>query len=113
LVALIDIAIEMLARCGVEKEAAKEILLPLITSTINNLQTQTPARALTGSFARIDRSAVERHLSAIDSEMSDRVRNVYLLLGEQSLDLAVSNGGNASDAEELREFISIAKRKSG
>ncbi|MEO8041604.1 MAG: DUF2520 domain-containing protein [Acidobacteriota bacterium] len=113
LVALIDIAAEMLAKCGVEKEGAKQILLPLITSTINNLQTQTPARALTGSFARMDSSAVERHLSAIDREMSERVREVYLLLGEQSLDLAASIGGNAADEEKLREVISIAKRKSG
>jgi predicted short-subunit dehydrogenase-like oxidoreductase (DUF2520 family) len=113
LVALIDIAIEMLSKCGVEKERAKEILLPLITSTVNNLQTQTPARALTGSFARMDSSAVERHLAAIGREMPDRVRDVYLLLGEQSLDLAVSNAGNAADERKLRKLISIAKRKSG
>lgn len=113
LVALIDMAIEMLSKCGVEKECAKEVLLPLITSTIGNLQTQTPARALTGSFARMDRSAVERHLSAIDLEMSDPVRDVYLLLGERSLDLAASSGGNAADERALRELISIAKRKPG
>src|SRR5829696_9250128 len=62
LVALIDISIEMLSKCGIETRTAKEILLPLITSTISNLQTQTPQRALTGSFARLDIDAVERHL---------------------------------------------------
>ncbi len=113
LVALIDIAIEMLAKCGLEKDRAKEILLPLITSTINNLHTQTPARALTGSFARTDSAAVERHLASIDREMSDRAREVYLLLGEQSLDLAASIGANAAEEAKLREVISIAKRKSG
>jgi predicted short-subunit dehydrogenase-like oxidoreductase (DUF2520 family) len=113
LVALIDMAIQMLAKCGVEKEGAKEILLPLITSTINNLQTQSPSRALSGSFARMDRSAIERHLSAIDREMPERVRDVYLLLGEQSLDLAASNNGNLADEQELRKLISMAKRKTG
>jgi predicted short-subunit dehydrogenase-like oxidoreductase (DUF2520 family) len=113
LVALIDVAIEMLAKCGVEKGAAQEILLPLINSTVDNLTVQTPARALTGSFARIDVTAVERHLAAIDREMSAQVRNVYLLLGERSLDLAAENGGSTVDEQRLREVISIAKRKSG
>jgi predicted short-subunit dehydrogenase-like oxidoreductase (DUF2520 family) len=113
LVALVDIAIEMLSKCGVERHSAQEILLPLITSTVNNLQTQTPERALTGSFARLDSTAVERHLSAIDQEMSDRVREVYLLLGERSLDLAAENAGSEADEQRLREVISIAKRKSG
>ncbi len=113
LVALIDLSIQMLSKCGVESESAKEILLPLISSTLNNLQTQTLEEALTGSFARVDVEAVRRHLSAINEEMSERVRDVYLLLGEQSLDLAASNGGNPGDERKLRELISIAKRKSG
>lgn len=113
LVALIDISIQMLAKCGVESRSAKEILLPLISSTLKNLQTQTLEEALTGSFARVDVDAVQRHLSAINEEMSDRIRDLYLLLGEQSLDLATSNGGNMPDERKLRELISIAKRKSG
>jgi predicted short-subunit dehydrogenase-like oxidoreductase (DUF2520 family) len=103
-------AIEMLSKCGVKKETAQEILLPLITSTINNLETQSPERALTGSFARLDTAAVERHLAAIDGEMSDLIRNAYLVLGERSLDLAAAADG-AADGEELRRLISIAKRK--
>ncbi len=113
LVALIDISIQMLSKCGVESSSAKEILLPLISSTLKNVQTQTLEEALTGSFARVDVDAVQRHLSAINKEMADRVRDVYLLLGEQSLDLAASNGGNTADERKLRELISIAKRKSG
>jgi hypothetical protein len=61
----------------------------------------------------MDRSAIERHLSAIDREMPERVRDVYLLLGEQSLDLAASNNGNLADEQELRKLISMAKRKTG
>ncbi|MEP7149300.1 MAG: DUF2520 domain-containing protein [Acidobacteriota bacterium] len=113
LVALIDISVQMLSKCGVESKSAKEILLPLISSTLKNLQTQTLEEALTGSFARVDVDAVQRHLSAINEEMSERVRDVYLLLGEQSLDLSASNGGNTADGRKLRELISIAKRKSG
>ncbi|MEO6334129.1 MAG: DUF2520 domain-containing protein [Pyrinomonadaceae bacterium] len=113
LVALIDIAVEMLSKCGIEKGISKEILLPLISSTVDNLEAHSPERALTGSFARLDVGAVERHLSAIDGGASDLARDVYLILGERSLDLAALNGANTADLERMRELISIAKRKSG
>ena len=112
LVALLDIAIEMLSKCGVERTHAKEILLPLVASTITNLKTQSPPEALTGSFARLDATGIARHLSAIEG-MDDEVKAAYLLLGERSLDLAVSNGGNADDARKVRDLISIAKRNTG
>lgn len=111
LVALVDVAIEMLSKCGLDPATAKEVLLPLIESTIDNLETQKPERALTGSFARADLSAVERHLASIDNTMSPLVREIYLLLGERSLDLAVANGAKPGDVEKLRDRISIAKRK--
>ena len=111
--ALIDIAIEMFSRCGVEKDAAHEILQPLIDSTAENLRSLTPQKALTGSFARLDADAVERHISAIGSEMSAEILDVYLLLGERSLDLAASNQPDSEKLERLRDLISIAKRKAG
>ena len=45
LVALVDAAIEMLAKCGLSDSQAKETLLPLIKSTIENLEVQTTAEA--------------------------------------------------------------------
>jgi predicted short-subunit dehydrogenase-like oxidoreductase (DUF2520 family) len=111
--ALIDIAIEMLSKCGVEKAAAHEILQPLIDSTSENLRSLSPAQALTGSFARLDSDAVQRHISAIGSEMSADILDVYLLLGERSLELAASNGPEPARVERLRDLISIAKRKAG
>ena len=111
LVALIDVAIEMLSKCGVERAAAKEILLPLIESTIGNLKTQTPENALTGSFARADNAAFERHMASIDGTMSPLVRDIYLSLGERSLDLAAAGGADPVELQKLRERISIAKRK--
>ena len=113
LVALIDVAIEMLSKCGIDKATGKEILLPLISSTVTNLKTGSPADALTGSFARLDSSAVERHLSAIDRDMSDQVKDVYLLLGERSLDLAATNTEDADEVRKVRDLISMAKRKCG
>jgi predicted short-subunit dehydrogenase-like oxidoreductase (DUF2520 family) len=109
---LIDTAIEMLTECGVERESAKQILLPLIKSTIANLETQTPAEALTGTFARADIGAFERHLDAMSKNTPRDVVEIYLLLGERSLKLAEANGADASDVQRIRERISIAKEKS-
>jgi predicted short-subunit dehydrogenase-like oxidoreductase (DUF2520 family) len=113
LVALIDIAIEMLSKCGIEKGSGQEILLPLISSTITNLQTHSPERALTGSFARLDADAIGRHLSAIDRTMSHEVKDAYLLLGERSLMLAAGADQNPGEVEKVRNLISMAKRKCG
>ena len=112
LVALIDAAIEMLTKCGIDRGSAQEILLPLIKSTIANLETQTPEQALTGTFARADVATFERHMTAMERNTSSELRDVYLLLGERSLDLAEANGANRVDIEKIRESISMAKRKS-
>ena len=73
----------MLSKCGVEKDTAQEVLHPLIASTIENLRSLTPQKALTGSFARLDSAAVERHIAAISSEMPPDILDVYVLLGER------------------------------
>src|SRR5205085_3184806 len=54
LVALFDAAIDMMSRTGLSTEESKEILLPLVTSTVNNMQTSSLYVALTGTFARAD-----------------------------------------------------------
>ena len=114
LVALIDVATEMLSKCGIERRRAQEILLPLISTTVRNLESSSPAEALTGSFARMDIDAVRRHLAAIDdASLSPAVWAVYITLGERSLDLAEANGAEASEVAGLRDFISMAKRKCG
>ena len=110
LVALIDTAIEMLGRCGVHETAAKETLLPLIKSTIENLEVQTPAEALTGTFARADVKTFERHLAAIEESVSDEAREIYLQLGARSAHLAQRQGANAEDLREILDKISLAKK---
>src|SRR5262245_37891165 len=48
LTALFDIALEMLSRCGLSSGRARKVLLPLVQSTLDNLNSQAPSRALTG-----------------------------------------------------------------
>ena len=113
LIALIDISIEMLSKCGLDDHEAKEILLPLIRSTIENLAVQSPTEALTGSFARGDADAVRRHLEALDNCVSQNAKNVYLELGERSAELADRRGVDRDSLDSIRSLISIAKKNRG
>src|SRR5215204_1569400 len=73
--ALFDVALEMLAECGLDRKTARSILLPLIASTLRNLETKYPAQALTGTFSRGDVATVKRHLDALkNKEVSDLYR---------------------------------------
>lgn len=83
--ALFDVALEMLGECGLDRKTGRAVLLPLIASTVRNLETKDPARALTGTFSRGDVETVKRHLAVIKNK---DVRGLYQLLGERSLELA-------------------------
>ena len=84
-VALFDVALEMLIHCGLNRKTARSILLPLIASTVRSLETKDPAEALTGTFSRGDVETVKRHLAALKkSELVDALE-LYRLLGQRSL----------------------------
>ena len=59
LTALIDLAMEMLVSCGLNRRAAQEVLMPLVESAVNNLKASPPEKALTGTFARGDLATVQ------------------------------------------------------
>ena len=111
LVALFDLATELLASCGLNKKSARQILLPLIESTTNNLSAFTPEKALTGTFARGDIATVHRHLAALKALLSlpnsqlVEALEVYRLLGRHSLQLAEKNGLDPQLLNRLRKLL--------
>lgn len=109
LTALIAVAIEMLAKCGLKENDAQKILLPLIKSTVENLQTQTPAEALTGTFARADVKTLDKHLEILQKKVSAEALEVYLQLGARSIDLAEAQGASRENLEKMRGQIMLAK----
>lgn len=111
LVALFDAAIDMMSRTGLSAEESKQILLPLVLSTVNNLSTQSLSDALTGTFARADSDTFSRHISALNQYANDELLEIYLLLGERSLELAARQGVSAEKIERLRSKVAIAKSK--
>lgn len=101
-VALFDVATELLTRCGLTDAEARRILLPLLRTTLENLSSQTPSRALTGTFARADLSTVRRHLDALAGSPDTKdALDVYKLLGRRSLRLARERGVDAEALEKI------------
>jgi predicted short-subunit dehydrogenase-like oxidoreductase (DUF2520 family) len=92
MVALFDVALEMLGQCGLGAKEAHRVLLPLVESTIRNLSVSQPARALTGTFARGDLATVKRHLEALSASGISDALELYRLLGKRAVALARENG---------------------
>ncbi|MEO7660318.1 MAG: Rossmann-like and DUF2520 domain-containing protein [Pyrinomonadaceae bacterium] len=111
MVALFDAAVEMMTKCGLTAEESKNLLMPLVLSTTENLDKQTTAAALTGTFARADIETFTRHLTTLNENVSDDLLEIYLLLGERSLELAARQGVSPERIDTLRTKVSIAKSK--
>ena len=101
LVAVFDIALEMLRHCGLSRKEARLILLPLVEITVDNLSRSYPALALTGTFSRADEATVERHLNALADKDLVSAKEVYRLLGRRSVELAMSRGVNEQSLKRI------------
>jgi predicted short-subunit dehydrogenase-like oxidoreductase (DUF2520 family) len=111
-VALCDLATEMLVRCGLTRQHALRVLRPLIESTLKNMLTFDPAQALTGTFARGDLATVQKHLSGLSSKGQSEALEVYRLLGRRSLELAERNGLDSATVNRIRrELRSVGLEK--
>jgi len=86
-VALFDLAVLMLRKCGLSARDAQLILLPLLRSTTTNLEANNPARALTGPYARGDFETALKHLAALEKSGLKDADEVYKVLARHSLEL--------------------------
>jgi predicted short-subunit dehydrogenase-like oxidoreductase (DUF2520 family) len=108
MVALFDIATDMLARCGLKEKEARAVLMPLVESTLYNLKELSPAKALTGTFARADALTARRHLEAIRREDMEDALAAYTLLGRRSLRLAKKRGAKREALEAIIKLLNDA-----
>jgi predicted short-subunit dehydrogenase-like oxidoreductase (DUF2520 family) len=107
-VALFDIAIEMLRECGLSERRAKAVLMPLLQSTVASLTSSTPAQALTGPFARGDLGTIKSHLETINAHKLREVMAAYKLLSKRSLRLAAQRGMRAEAVRKIDREIDNA-----
>ena len=103
--ALVDLAIESLAACGLSKCKAQQVFVPLLESTVNNLKTSNPQQALTGTFARGDVATVRQHLDSLSGKQFAEALEVYRLLGRHSLRLAEKNRLDPSLVATIRKLL--------
>ena len=105
MVALFDIAAEMLAQCGLNRREAQRVLMPLVESTMKNLLHADPAQALTGSFARGDLATVKRHLAVLEGDELRDALAAYKLLGHRSLQLAKTSSASRALLKKIADAL--------
>jgi predicted short-subunit dehydrogenase-like oxidoreductase (DUF2520 family) len=87
LVALADTAQSLLVRAGVPADQALPVLIPLLSSVVQNLEQSGLPGALTGPVERGDVGVVEGHLRTLEARAPE-VLALYRLLGRDVLRLA-------------------------
>ena len=103
---LFDVAVQTLVAAGLTRNKARQVLVPLLQSTVRNLETSDAASALTGTFARGDVATVKRHLKALSGREHSQALQIYKLLGLHALRLAQMNGLDRKLTKEITKLLS-------
>lgn len=107
LVALADLASELLASAGVDRETALEALLPLLQSSLDNLARTGAQGALTGPVARGDAAVVAAHLREL---RGDPARNAYRALAARQVEIALQQGSaDPAGLERIARLVSAPR----
>jgi predicted short-subunit dehydrogenase-like oxidoreductase (DUF2520 family) len=96
-VALADTAQSLLIKAGVPADQALPVLIPLLTSVVQNLAQVGLPGALTGPVERGDVTVVERHLGTLAARAPELVE-LYRLVGRDVLRLAREKASNEKAA---------------
>jgi predicted short-subunit dehydrogenase-like oxidoreductase (DUF2520 family) len=109
LVTLVKLALDLWLGFGVPAKKATRALLPLLTGTINNIDSIGLPDCLTGPVARGDSGTIERHLRALETR-SPSLLTTYKELGLQTIPIALAKGQiNEQKAEEMKALLSWKK----
>jgi predicted short-subunit dehydrogenase-like oxidoreductase (DUF2520 family) len=103
--ALLDAAMSLLVRAGIERESALAALLPLARATLDNLERVGPAAALTGPIVRGDAGTLRKHLLSLGPGLEP----LYRALGEATLRLAREAGLPADRAREVMAALASSR----
>ncbi len=85
MIGLYEMSIEMLQDCGFGREAARELVKPLVEGNIRKLLATSPEQALTGPIERNDAATVAGHLAVLTEEE----QAVYRKLAQKLAELAM------------------------
>jgi predicted short-subunit dehydrogenase-like oxidoreductase (DUF2520 family) len=90
-VTLAALASEVLASIDVPYEQGRAMLKPLVTVTLQNLASKTPAESLTGPIVRGDTETVAAHLDALHRYLP-HLTSAYTTLSAVTVHVAVQSG---------------------
>jgi predicted short-subunit dehydrogenase-like oxidoreductase (DUF2520 family) len=92
---------------GVEPEAARRALAPLIGASVENALGQ-PAEALTGPIQRGDLQTLELHLQGLAS-LPPSIDQLYRSLGMHTVQVALEQGLESADAGQVEHLLRKAE----
>lgn len=111
LVALIDMANDLMRGCGIEGSSSQEMLRSLVKSVIDNVLEQGTTTSLTGTYARGDVTTAQRHLEALDNSIDKIIREVFIDLALRSLEISKRSAPDGAKFIELEGLLTVAKNR--
>ncbi len=91
-IVLEEMAINLMRGIGVDAGTARQMLLPLIRGSFENLERIAPVEALTGPIVRGDDATVAAHIAALSEKCPDYLA-AYRLLAQLNVELAQQKSG--------------------
>jgi len=105
-IALEFLAISMLEQIGAGDDEARDMLLPLVRGSLENLASKGPVDALTGPIVRGDSDTIAGHLQVLEEKMP-KVVETYKTLARLNVELAARKSGVClADFPMLKENFS-------
>jgi predicted short-subunit dehydrogenase-like oxidoreductase (DUF2520 family) len=102
-VALLDVAVALLQECGLEPNTGRDILLPLVERTLQNVKNFNTSGALSGPIMRGDHKSVKKHLDAL--KKFPPYHRMYTALASQALEIARRRGEITPDSIKTLEDL--------
>jgi predicted short-subunit dehydrogenase-like oxidoreductase (DUF2520 family) len=107
--ALLETAVHLLRRIGLEQRVAERALASLTRSVVDNIAEVGLPQALTGPFARGDAATVGKHLEAL-ARISCEVTTIYRTLGYTAIDMAHHKGTASPESlDRIRELLDASE----
>ncbi|MDB5901943.1 MAG: hypothetical protein JWM26_821 [Betaproteobacteria bacterium] len=97
LVALLEAGLRCFQKAGIAREAASQMIEPIVRETVDNVFRSGTVQALTGPVARGDDLVVARHLEALTASDA-QITAIYRALAGVAVELAREKGSAADEA---------------
>lgn len=105
---LLDSAADAGALSGMDKSTVLKALIPLVQTTLNNINSKGIDAALTGAIVRGDAQTVEDHINKLKEHNS--LSKLYKLLGERALQISKrSERIDKDQANQISEILNVIK----